>query len=85
MKYHIQGKKEQPSTKNKAALNVILHNCTKTRDFSRYMGIVSSGLPAKTSHIDAVCTLQKIKTVETYRFCVQQTSLLARKLSILFN
>ena len=41
MKYHIQGrKKEQPSTKDKAALNVILHDCTKTRGFSRYMGIV---------------------------------------------
>ncbi len=42
MKYHIQGrKKEQPSTKDKAALNVILHDCTRTRGFSRYMGIVS--------------------------------------------
>lgn len=36
MKYYIQGrKKEQPSTNDKAALNVILHDCTKTRDFSR--------------------------------------------------
>ena len=41
VKYHIQGrKKEQPSTNDKAALNVILHDCTKTRGFSRYMGIV---------------------------------------------
>jgi hypothetical protein len=63
VKYHIQGrKKEQLSTKDKAALNVILHDCTRTRGFSQYMGIVSSRLSAKASHIDAVCALQKIKT-----------------------
>ena len=39
---HSEQKERATFTKDKAALNVILHNCTKPRHCSRYMGIVSS-------------------------------------------
>ena len=54
----MQGrKKEQPSTNDKAALNVILHDCTKTRDFSRYMGIAFPWLFPKAALWSRFCLL----------------------------
>ena len=48
VKYHIQGReKGQPCTNDKAALNVILHDCTRTRGCRRYMGIACPRLSAK--------------------------------------